>query len=197
MEVIHARCAGIDCSKKDAKVCVRVQGRGRRGTAKTVTTWGSTTAQILALREHLVAEQVSAVVIESTSDYWKPFYYLLEDAVSVMLVNAKAVRNVPGRKTDVSDAAWLADLGAHGLVRASLVPPPAIRALRDLTRARSVTDVAQRQVLYRQLSEIYLHDRPHLILYHVKWLWGVSDKLTGFTPTPDGMIRPQGIRLAP
>jgi transposase len=138
MEVIHPRCAGIDCSKKDAKVCVRVQGRGRRGTAKTVTTWGSTTAEILALREHLVSEQVSAVIIESTSDYWKPFYYLLEDALEVMLVNAKAVRNVPGRKTDVSDAAWLADLGAHGLVRASLVPPPPIRALRDLTRARTV-----------------------------------------------------------
>ena len=92
----------------------------------------------LALREHLVAEQVSAVIIESTSDYWKPFYYLLEDVLEVMLVNAKAVRNVPGRKTDASDAARLADLGAHGLVRASLVPPPPIRALRDLTRARTI-----------------------------------------------------------
>ena len=66
-----------------------------------------------------------------------------------------------------------------------------------LTKARSVTDVAQRQALYRQLSDIYLEDRPHLVLYHVKWLWGISDKLTGFTPTPDGMIRPQGMRLAP
>ena len=66
-----------------------------------------------------------------------------------------------------------------------------------LTQARSVTDVAQRQALYRQLSDIYLDDRPHLVLYHVKWLWAVSDKLSGFTPTPDGMIRPQGIRLAP
>lgn len=136
--MIHPRCAGIDCSKKDAKVCVRVQGRGRRGTAKTVTTWGSTTGEVLALREHLNEAKVSAVIIESTSDYWKPFYYLLEDTLEVMLVNAKAVRNVPGRKTDVSDAAWLADLGAHGLVRASLVPPPPIRALRDLTRARTV-----------------------------------------------------------
>ena len=103
-----------------------------------MTTWGSTTAEILALREHLLAEQVSCVVIESTSDYWKPFYYLLEDAVPVMLVNAKAARNVPGRKTDVSDAAWLADLGAHGLLRASFVPPEPIRVLRDLTRARTV-----------------------------------------------------------
>src|SRR3954454_2358941 len=115
MEVIHPRCAGIDVSKKDAKVCVRVQGAGRRGTSTTVTTWGSTTGDILALGEHLLAEQVSCVVIESTSDYWKPFYYLLEDQqLPVILVNAKAARNVPGRKTDVSDAAWLADLGAHG-----------------------------------------------------------------------------------
>ena len=68
---------------------------------------------------------------------WKPFYYLLEDGLDVMLVNARAVKNMPGRKSDVSDAAWLADLGAHGLVRASLVPPPPIRQLRDLTRART------------------------------------------------------------
>lgn len=101
MEVIHPRCAGIDVSKKDAKVCVRVQGQGRRGTSTTVSTWGSTTGEILALGEHLLAEQVSCVVIESTSDYWKPFYYLLEEQLPVMLVNAKAARNVPGRKTDV------------------------------------------------------------------------------------------------
>ena len=69
MEVIHPRCAGVDVSKKDAKVCVRVQGRGRRATSTTVSTWGSTTAEIMALREHLLAEQVSCVVIESTSDY--------------------------------------------------------------------------------------------------------------------------------
>ena len=67
MEVVHPRCAGLDVSKKDAKACIRVQGQGRRGTSTTVTTWGSTTAEILALREHLLAEQVSCVVIESTS----------------------------------------------------------------------------------------------------------------------------------
>ena len=149
MEVIHPRCAGVDVSKKDAKVCVRVQGRGRRGTSTTVTTWGSTTAQILALGEHLLAEQVSCVVIESTSDYWKPFYYLLEEQLNVMLVNAKAARNVPGRKTDVSDAAWLADLGAHGLLRASFVPPEPIRVLRDLTRARTIITRARTKEIQR------------------------------------------------
>jgi transposase len=137
MDVVHPRCVGIDCSKKDAKVCVRIQGQGRRRGSSTVTTWGATTSQILALREYLVAQKVTCVVIESTSDYWKPFYYLLDDELNVMLVNASRVRNVPGRKTDVSDAAWLADLGAHGLVSASYVPPPSIRALRDLTRTRT------------------------------------------------------------
>ncbi len=141
MEVIHPRCAGIDVSKRDAKVCVRVQGRGRKATSSTVTTWTSMTSSILALREHLIAERVTCVVIESTAAYWKPFYFLLDDALNVMLVNARHVRNVPGRKTDVSDAAWLAELGAHGLVRASFVPPEPIRVLRDLTRAR--TTIAQ------------------------------------------------------
>jgi len=137
MEVIHARCAGMDVSKKDAKVCVRVAAAGRRKTVETVRTWGATTNQVLALRDHLVAEQVSLVVMEATSDYWKPFYYLLEDAgFELMLVNARHVKNMPGRKTDVSDAAWLAQLGAHGLVRASFVPPAPIRELRDLTRTR-------------------------------------------------------------
>lgn len=137
MDVMHPRCAGIDCSKKDAKVCIRVQGHGRRATSTTVTTWGATTSQILALREHLIAAKVTCVVIESTSDYWKPFYYLLDDELNVVLVNAASVRNLPGRKT-VSDATWLADLGAHGLVKASFVPPAPIRALRDLTRTRTV-----------------------------------------------------------
>jgi transposase len=138
VELLHARCAGIDISKKDAKVCVRVQGRGKSPTVAVVTTWGAMTNQILALREHLLAEKVTCVVMEATGAYWKPFYYLLDDGLDVMLVNARDARNVPGRKSDVSDAAWLADLGAHGLVRASFVPPPPIRELRDLTRARTV-----------------------------------------------------------
>lgn len=138
MEVVHPRCAGLDVSKKDAKVCVRHAGGGGR-TVETVTTWSSMTSSILALREHLAAEQVTCVVMEATGDYWKAFYYLLEDlaGVQVMLVNARHVKTLPGRKTDVADATWLAQLGAHGLVRGSFVPPAPIRALRDLTRART------------------------------------------------------------
>jgi transposase len=138
MEVIHPRCAGLDVSKRDAKVCVRVAGTGRAGTKSTVTTWSSMTNQVLALREHLIGQAVTLVVMEATSDYWKPFYYLLEDGpFELMLVNARHVKNIPGRKSDVSDATWLAQLGAHGLVRGSFVPPAPIRVLRDLTRTRT------------------------------------------------------------
>src|SRR5665811_1435830 len=77
MEVIHPRCAGIDVSKRDAKVCVRIAGAGRRGATSTVTTWGAFTNQVLALRDHLIEAQVTLVVMEATGDYWKPFYFCL------------------------------------------------------------------------------------------------------------------------
>ena len=138
MDIVHYRCAGLDISKRDVKVCVRTQEPGRARARSTVTTWAAVTSQILALREHLVAEGVTLVVMEATSDYWKPFYYLLEEGpFEIMLANARHVKNLPGRKTDVSDAAWLAQLGAHGLVRGSFVPPEPIRQLRDLTRMRT------------------------------------------------------------
>ena len=154
MDVVHPRCAGIDVSKRDAKVCVRVAGRGRRGAEETVRTWGSTTNRILALREHLLEQQVTLVVMEATGDYWKPFYYLLEDAdFELMLVNARQAKNMPGRKTDVSDAAWLAQLGAHGLVRGSFVPPAPIRELRDLTRTRTAFTRARSRE-YQRLEKL-------------------------------------------
>ena len=139
MDIVHYRCAGLDISKRDAKACVRVQQPDQARAKSKVTTWGSTTNAILELREFSFAEEVTLVVMEATSDYWKPFYYLLDEGpFEVMLVNARHVKNLPGRKTDVSDAAWLAQLGAHGLVRASFVPPEPIRQLRDLTRSRTI-----------------------------------------------------------
>ena len=130
MDVVHPRCAGLDVSKRDAKVCVRIQAEGRTRATSKVTTWGAVTNQILALRDHLIAEGVTLVVMEATSDYWKAFYYVLDDGpFEVMLVNARHVKNLPGRKSDVSDAAWLAQLGAHGLtdglVRPARAHPPA------------------------------------------------------------------------
>jgi transposase len=154
VDVVHERCAGIDISKADVKVCVRVQGRGRRRTSQEVRTWGATTGQILALREELVQRRVSLVVMEATGDYWKPFYYLLEDAgFEVVLANPRRVRAIPGRKSDVSDAAWLADLGAHGLVAGSLVPPAPIRELRDLTRTRTAI-TRERAREYQRLEKV-------------------------------------------
>ena len=176
MEVVHARCAGMDISKKDAKVCVRVAGAGRRKTVESVTTWSSMTSQILALREHLIDQQVTCVVMEATSDYWKPFYYLLEDAgFEVMLVNARHVKTLPGRKSDVADATWLAQLGAHGLVRGSFVPPEPIRQLRDLTRARTaITRERGREV---QRLEKLLEDAGIKLSAVASDILGVSGRL--------------------
>ena len=150
MDVLHERCAGLDISKKDAKACVRTPSTKRRGSFTTdTTTWGSTTNAVLALRDHLLAAQVTLVVIESTSDYWKPFYYVLAEGLDVILVNARQVKNLPGRKTDVLDAAWLGQLGAHGLVRPSFVPPEPVRELRDLTWARTTATRERGRVVQR------------------------------------------------
>jgi len=139
MEVLHPRAAGIDISKRDAKVAVRIPGQRAGSFPVTVTTWAATTGAILELVVMLQRAEVTTVVMEATSDYWKPFFFLMQDAdLPVVLVNAAQVKKLPGRKTDVSDAQWLAELGAHGLVRASFVPPEPIRELRDLTRARAV-----------------------------------------------------------
>ena len=89
MEVVHPRCAGIDVSKKDAKVCVRIQGGRGRKTTSTVTTWGAMTNQVLALKDHLAEQGVTVAVMESTSDYVRPFYYVLEADLEVLLVNAR------------------------------------------------------------------------------------------------------------
>lgn len=175
MEVLHPRCAGIDVSKRDAKVCIRLQGDGGRRTSSTVTTWGAMTNQVLALRDYLAAQQVSVVVMEATGDYWRPFYYVLEADFQVVLVNARSVRGVPGRKTDVSDAAWLADLGAHGLVRASFVPPEPIRALRDLTRTRTV--ITRERTREIQRLEKLLEDAGIKLSSVASEITGVSGRL--------------------
>ncbi len=176
MDLLHPRCAGLDVSKRDAKVCVRVASGTQVAARSTVTTWGSVTNQVLALREHLIAEQVTLVVMEATGDYWKPFYYLLEDApFEVMLVNARHVKNLPGRKTDVSDAAWLAQLGAHGLVRGSFVPPEPIRQLRDLTRTRT-TMVRERAKEIQRLEKL-LEDTGIKLSSVASDISGVSGRL--------------------
>jgi Transposase and inactivated derivatives len=136
MEVLYERCAGMDISKTDAKVCVRIPSTRPGQYQHTVATYGATTKEVLRLRADLVAADIGLVVMEATGDYWKPFFFVLQESVNVQLVNAKQAKGVPGRKTDVSDARWLADLAAHGMLRACYVPEEPIRRLRDLARAR-------------------------------------------------------------
>lgn len=137
MDVLHERAAGLDISKKDAKVCVRVPSKRAGYHSNTITTYGAFTNDILRLRRDLEQAEVTVVVMEATGDYWKPFFFVLAETLNVELVNAKQAKNIPGRKTDVSDARWLAELAAHGLLRASFVPPEEVRQLRDLTRTRT------------------------------------------------------------
>jgi transposase len=136
MEVLYERCAGMDISKTDAKVCMRVPSSRSGQYRHTVTTYGATTNEVLRLRADLVAADIGLVVMEATGDYWKPFFFVLQESVNVQLVNAKQAKGVPGRKTDVSDARWLADLAAHGMLRPCYVPEEPVRRLRDLARAR-------------------------------------------------------------
>lgn len=135
MDTLIDRCAGLDVHKDTVVACVRVPARGG-GREQFVQTFGTTTAQLLALRDWLVAHGVTRVGMESTGVYWKPVYYVLEDAVECWLLNARHLRQVPGRKTDVADAAWICQLVEHGLVQPSFVPPQPIRELRNLTRYR-------------------------------------------------------------
>ena len=134
MDVQVERCAGLDVHKATVVATVRYPGPTSR--ASVTETFGTMAADLLALREWLQAYGVTHVALESTGVYWKPIYYLLEDAFTLLLITMQTLKQVPGRKTDVQDSAWLAQLLECGLLKASFVPPPAIRELRDLTRYR-------------------------------------------------------------
>lgn len=135
MERLIERCCGLDVHKKTVVACVRVPGaEGER--EQHVRTFGTTTAELLALRDWLAAHGVTHVAMESTGVYWKPVFYVLEEAFTCVLANAVHIAKVPGRKTDILDCIWIAELLEHGLVRGSFVPPTPIRELRDLTRYR-------------------------------------------------------------
>ena len=136
MQVVYTRCAGLDVHKKTVVVCVRiVQADGT--ITRHIRTFGTTTAELLNLVAWLLSLEVTHVAMESTGEFWKPLYNLLEGSFTILVVNAAHIKHVPGRKTDVKDAEWIAELLAHGLLRPSFVPPPPQRALRDLTRQRT------------------------------------------------------------
>ena len=136
MEVLHARCAGLDVHSRCVSACVRI-AESRKATTEH-REFATTTAGLLALASWLTEAGCTHVAMEATGVYWKPVWHILEDESSLTLVlaNAQHIRNVPGRKSDRKDAAWVADLLAHGLIRGSFVPPAPIQELRDLTRTR-------------------------------------------------------------
>jgi transposase len=130
-------CCGR-CRQEGSQSCIRTPNpSGKRSRRQEIRTFATTTNSLLELRDWLIAEKVTLVVMEATSDYWRGTFYLMEDCLNVILVNASHAKGLPGRKTDVADAAWLCQMGECGLLKASFVPPEPIRHLRDLTRYRS------------------------------------------------------------
>lgn len=143
MEVLFRSCCGLDVHAQTVVACLIKEGH------KVTRTFSTMTGQLLLLADWLVSEQCQHVAIESTGVYWRPVFNVLESLMPVMLVNARHVKAVPGRKTDVRDCEWLADLLRHGLLKPSFIPPPEIRELRELTRYRQTlvkdkTSVANR-----------------------------------------------------
>lgn len=135
MEVLLERCAGLDVHQASVVCCILIGAFGRKAQ-KLLRTFGTTTRELEALRAWLAEHGVTHVGMESTGVYWKPVYAVLEGHVDLIVGNAHHIKNVPGRKTDVRDAEWIAQLVRHGLVAKSFVPPPAIRDLRELVRHR-------------------------------------------------------------
>jgi transposase len=148
MEQVIERCGGLDVHRDTVVACVRVPGT-KRGREQHVRTFGTTTAELLALHDWLAAHSVTHVAMESTGVYWKPVFSVLEGSVTCLLVNAAHVKQVPGRKTDVQDCVWIAQLLEHGLLRGSFVPPAPIRDLRDLTRHRRTLQQERTRVANR------------------------------------------------
>jgi len=134
MDLLHSRCAGLDVHRDTVVACVRVQVEGR--TSNEVRTFGTKTGELLELSAWLSDREVTHVAMESTGVYWQPVWHILDGEFTLLLANAAHVKNVPGRKTDVNDATWIASLLAHGLIRGSFVPETPIQELRMLTRTR-------------------------------------------------------------
>src|ERR1700751_2797195 len=135
MQTLVERGCGLDVHQATVVACLLMVRRDGK-VQKQMRRFGTTTRELVGLREWLLSEGCTHVAMESTGVYWKPIYAILEGAFQIVVANAQQVKKVPGRKTDVKDAEWIADLLCHGLLRSSFVPPKSIRKLRDLTRYR-------------------------------------------------------------
>jgi len=152
MEIIHPHCAGLDVHKKVVVATILVSDEHGQ-LIKETRSLETMTASLLALSDWLTSYGVTHVAMESTGEYWKPIYNILEENFEVLLVNAQHIKAVPGRKTDVKDSEWIADLLRHGLLKASFIPPKGQRELRDLTRFRT-TFVKERATLINRLQKV-------------------------------------------
>ena len=152
MEVLYPRCAGLDVHKDTVVACVRCV---TTPPAREVRTFATTTRELQALSDWLASFECTHIAMEATGVYWKPVWSVLEERFELILANAQHIRNVPGRKTDVNDAMWIADLLAHGLIRSSFVPPAEIQTLRDLTRTRKqlVREISQHSLRIQKVLE--------------------------------------------
>jgi len=152
MDVVHTHCAGLDVHKKTVVAAIIVPDEnGKLG--KETRTFGTMTSDLLTLSDWLMVSGVTHVAMESTGEYWKPVFNILENNFEVLLVNAHHIKAVPGRKTDVKDSEWIAELLRHGLLKASFVPPLGQRELRELTRYRS-TFVRERATLVNRVQKV-------------------------------------------
>jgi len=136
MQVVYTRCAGLDVHKKTVVACV-ITPKESGEWHKQIRTFGTMTKDLLNLSDWLTSHDCTHVAMESTGEYWRPVFNILEGNFEVMLVNARHMKAVPGRKTDIKDSQWIAELLQHGLLRPSFIPPVEQRDLRDLTRHRS------------------------------------------------------------
>jgi len=172
---IVARVAALDVGKATLVACVRVPLEDKPGRLQEVRTFGTTTPALLELRDWLVCQGVTLCVMEATSTYWKPPFYLLEDATECWVVNARDVKNVPGRpKTDKLDAIWLCKLAERGMLRPSFVPPPWQRELRDLCRYRRT--LVQERTREKQRAEKLLEDTQIKLSAVISDIFGLSGR---------------------
>ncbi len=154
MELLHPRCAGLDVHKDTVVACVRLAADNKY--TMHLETFSTTTDGLLSLANWLEGHQVDHVAMEATGVYWKPVWHILEGSFELLLANPQHIKSVPGRKTDMKDAQWIADLHAHGLIAASFVPPEPIQDLRDLTRTRK--QLVREKVQHTQRIQKVLQD---------------------------------------
>jgi transposase len=190
MEQLHARCAGLDVHKETVVACMRIGERGKVVTE--VRTFATTTIGLLALADWLEGLQCTDVAMEATGVYWKPVWHVLEERFQLLLANPAHIKNVPGRKTDVKDAEWIAGLLAHGLIQASFVPPTPIQAIRDLTRTRK--QLTREQSRHVQRVHKVLEDANIKLTSVLTDVMGVTgrqilDAIVGGTQDPAELVK--------